>query len=1001
MIPQAQVDPKLIETKTVDEKVGGFFLCMARLWPMFCLLGLMLVFHGQALLASRQYGFRDAAHFYYPLNERVQMEWDAGRWPLWEPEENGGMPLVGNPTAAVFYPFKIIFFLMPYPWAAKAYIVFHQAVCLVSMWLLAKGIGQSRMACWLASVTYAFGVPVVYQYCNVIFLIGAAWLPLGFLAGWRWIDRGGIKNLCGLAAVLALQILGGDPQVGYLTLLCLFGLAFWNGLTDRGRTRLSHVFHPISLVLIMILMTAGTILAAQFPIPPRQLRIGEIGTIRKLAFSRNFWQMIGWLLVGLLILNGWRRTRLSTPMPRKFIGLGLATLIGAGLTAVQLIPVFEYSALSVRSAAEGPHDIYPFSVEPYRFLEFIWPHLFGTATTGNRSWLMLLPPVNNHKQWVPSLYHGLPALLLAISVFGFRKVDPRTKAVSALLVISVVGALGEFTGPLWLLRRIPSLDAAAFVGRADATEESALRLDGFPRDGDGGFYWLLAEIFPGFRTFRYPAKLLTFTSLCLGLLAGLAWDLRADERLRRRLRNSCIVIALLGFAGLIGVAIEQGAILKWMKDHPVSQASIYGPLLADEALLQTVLSFVQSLVVVGLLLGLFGRMERLRWAVPAFCMLVAADLAWANSRHVRMVPQSLFEGQSKVVKLIEEAEKRDPTPGGFYRVHRMPIWNPPGWNLKGSDDRVRDFVEWERSTIQPKYGITQGIQYTITEGTTELYDYWWFFGPFLRKFTPETARSLNAKVGDDLAYHPRRGFDMWNTRYFIVPGWPGDWKDDKRSYASFLFESDPIYPEPDLKTNPDRKAEFEVWAKEEDVQIFKNKAYYPRAWVVHEMRTYPSIVGLGRRDREAVSSEMLFQDDPFWFDPGRETFDPKILTWIDQADQNRVRPFMTGRVRSGSNESVKIDKYEPQRVEMTAKLDKPGMVILADVFYAGWKLTVDGKPEEMIRANRMMRGALVQSGEHKLVYTYEPESFRIGGAISILSLAGIFVALGLSRKKDF
>jgi len=43
----------------------------------------------------------------------------------------------------------------------------------------------------------------------------------------------------------------------------------------------------------------------------------------------------------------------------------------------------------------------------------------------------------------------------------------------------------------------------------------------------------------------------------------------------------------------------------------------------------------------------------------------------------------------------------------------------------------------------------------------------------------------------------------------------------------------------------------------------------------------------------------------------------------------------------------------------------------------------------------------VQSGEHKLIYTYEPESFRIGGAISILSMAGIFVALGLSRKKDF
>jgi hypothetical protein len=165
----------------------------------------------------------------------------------------------------------------------------------------------------------------------------------------------------------------------------------------------------------------------------------------------------------------------------------------------------------------------------------------------------------------------------------------------------------------------------------------------------------------------------------------------------------------MAFVGLIGVAIEQGAILKWMNDHPVSQASIYGPLLADEALLQTVLSLLQSVVVVALFFWLFRRMERQRWVIPAFCLLVAADLAWANSRHVRMVPQSLFEGKSKVVKLIEEAEKLDPTPGGFYRVHRMPIWNPPGWNLKGSDDRVRDFVKWERSTIQPKYYIHQNL----------------------------------------------------------------------------------------------------------------------------------------------------------------------------------------------------------------------------------------------------------------------------------------------------
>ena len=42
----------------------------------------------------------------------------AGRWPLWEPEENAGMPLLGNPTAAVLYPGKLIYAVLPYPWAA-------------------------------------------------------------------------------------------------------------------------------------------------------------------------------------------------------------------------------------------------------------------------------------------------------------------------------------------------------------------------------------------------------------------------------------------------------------------------------------------------------------------------------------------------------------------------------------------------------------------------------------------------------------------------------------------------------------------------------------------------------------------------------------------------------------------------------------------------------------------------------------------------------------------
>ncbi|MBV8229492.1 MAG: hypothetical protein JO329_05870, partial [Planctomycetaceae bacterium] len=43
---------------------------------------------------------------------------------------------------------------------------------------------------------------------------------------------------------------------------------------------------------------------------------------------------------------------------------------------------------------------------------------------------------------------------------------------------------------------------------------------------------------------------------------------------------------------------------------------------------------------------------------------------------------------------------------------------------------------------------------------------------------------------------------------------------------------------------------------------------------------------------------------------------------------------------------------------------------------------------------RMMRGAAVKSGRHRLVYTYEPRSFRLGGRISLAGLA-IAILLGL------
>ena len=155
-----------------------------------CFAALFLCCYAPALLHDRQFGFRDAGHYYYPLHARVQKEWNERRWPLWEAEENAGMPLLGNPTAAVLYPGKLVFAVLPYKWAARIYIVAHSVLAFAAMLVLMRSWGISWGGSGLSALGYTFGAPILFQYCNIIYLVGAAWLPLGIHAVDRWVRLG-------------------------------------------------------------------------------------------------------------------------------------------------------------------------------------------------------------------------------------------------------------------------------------------------------------------------------------------------------------------------------------------------------------------------------------------------------------------------------------------------------------------------------------------------------------------------------------------------------------------------------------------------------------------------------------------------------------------------------------------------------------------------------------------------------------------------------------------
>ena len=525
---------------------------MRRSFAFFMILGsfstLFLICYAPTLFRDRQFGYRDAADYYYPLNERVQAEWNQGRWPLWEPEENAGMPLLGNPTAAVLYPGKLIFAIMPYAWGARIYIVVHSALAFLNMLILMRSWGTSWFGSALSGLAYAFGAPVLFQYCNIIFLIGAAWLPLGLHAVDQWVRLGRRWGVLELAVVLSMQTLGGDPQGAYLVGLAGIGYALglsWSrarASNERPAGRKTSLPRKIlsvaAMAIAVVVWCAVTLELAQWL--PKLRGPGSPPPPLRWMIWMPFFVTVAWGLVGVGFLVYWWRRAWRLPLGTMGLGLAGAATLTVALTAAQLFPVVEFIQQTRRSGS-GPSDTYHFSLEPFRVLELAWPNILGTQLQGTDYWGDALRTRGRHpREWVPSLYLGGLTIALAMSTLAIRQGPSWRVWSTAIVWIGLLGSFGEYTSPIWWARSLAATSRTAMIGKwfpdlgpVDDFMTQVIRSDGYLHDGDGGFYWGLATVIPGFRYFRYPSKLFTFTALGITTLAGLGWDQLCTGRARR------------------------------------------------------------------------------------------------------------------------------------------------------------------------------------------------------------------------------------------------------------------------------------------------------------------------------------------------------------------------------------------------------------------------------------------------------------------------------------
>ncbi len=208
----------------------------------------------------------------------------------------------------------------------------------------------------------------------------------------------------------------------------------------------------------------------------------------------------------------------------------------------------------------------------------------------------------------------------------------------------------------------------------------------------------------------------------------------------------------------------------------------------------------------------------------------------------------------------------------------------------------------------------------------------------VRRNTGRPMRSLN-----DFLYGPllNRGYsrplvNLAATRYLVVPdrarrkGLGGQWRE--------VFHSD-------------------------EATIYENRRAKARAAFVPGVRVVP---------RERVLETL----DDRRHRPGR-------VALVEEAPASGFlgSPGGVGR--------VEFVEDRGERVVLRVHAPKAGFLHLADQYFPGWTVHVNGEPAEILRANYVFRIVEVPAGESTVVFEYGLTPIYIGAAISLLTLAAL------------
>jgi hypothetical protein len=153
--------------------------------------------------------------------------------------------------------------------------------------------------------------------------------------------------------------------------------------------------------------------------------------------------------------------------------------------------------------------------------------------------------------------------------------------------------------------------------------------------------------------------------------------------------------------------------------------------------------------------------------------------------------------------------------------------------------------------------------------------------------------------------------------------------------------------------------------------LYENRAALPRAFTVSR--------GVPLADREKVLEQL-------------RTTNFRNVVLLEGAP---ALPCGQVARAEGDSEPAQIVCYKPNFIEIQADRSEPGYLILTDVWFPGWKCFLDGASVEIFRADYLFRAIALPAGQHRIVFSFDPLSYRAGRWVSSLALALLLVATAL------